>query len=188
LLLLAVHAPLTPAPPQLLPDWHNDAAWRRSQWGQLLCIVHAGGMLGAGLVISGIGVTHVLVHEDLEFLQTSLENVRQAHPRLLPLIAHDRSTLGGMLIANGLVFLLAGLWGFRRGEAWLWWVMAVAGASGYVAAIGVHFAVGYLDVVHLLPAFLGLSCLALGLGLSRRYLMSSTPLQSDAFITAGSRA
>jgi dihydroorotate dehydrogenase len=174
LLLLALHAPMTSAPPRNEPDLHNDAAWRRSLWGQFLCIIHACGLLGAGIVISTIGVTHVLVHEDLEFLQTSLAAIREAHPRLLPLIAHDRSTFGGMLLANGLAFLLAGLWGFRRGEAWLWWSMAIAGASGYAAALGVHFAVGYTDVAHLLPAFLGMGCLALGLGLSREYLLEGS--------------
>jgi hypothetical protein len=30
------------------------------------------------------------------------------------------------------------------------------GVAGFACAIGVHFAVGYLDVFHLLPAFAGL--------------------------------
>jgi hypothetical protein len=135
-----------------------------------LCVAHAVGLLGAGLVISAIGVTHVLVHEDLEFLETSLDALRSAHPRLLPLIAHDRSTLGGMLIANGIVFLLAALWGFRRGESWLWRSMALAGLSGYSAALVVHLAVDYTDAFHLAPVVLGLVSLTLGLGLSREYL------------------
>jgi hypothetical protein len=35
-------------------------------------------------------------------------------------------------------------------------VVAVMGCAGFGAAIGVPFAVGYLDLVHLLPAFVGL--------------------------------
>jgi hypothetical protein len=38
------------------------------------------------------------------------------------------------------------------------------------AAIGVHFAVGYTNVVHLLPAFSGLALFSLGLGLSYSFL------------------
>ena len=86
----------------------------------------------------------------------------------MPLVAHDRATLGGMLLANGLVILLTALWGFRPGERWLWWTLLLAGLPGYAAAIGVHYAVGYESAFHLAPAFVGLAIFVAALAPSRR--------------------
>ncbi len=88
----------------------------------------------------------------------------------MPVVAHDRATFGGMLFASGWVFLLPVLWGWSKGSAWLWWTLLSAGLGAYAAAIGVHFAVGYTDPIHLLPAFAGLGLLSLGLALSYSYL------------------
>jgi dihydroorotate dehydrogenase len=170
LLLLGVHAKLGTHVPSVAPPMQGDAAWYRSLWGQLLLIVHACGLLGAGLMISSIGVTHVFVHEDLDFMQTTAEKLIAANARLVPLVAHDRATFGGMLLASGWVFLLPALWGFRNGSAWLWRTMLIAGAAAYLAAIGVHFAVGYTNIVHLLPAFSGLVVFSVGMGLSYAFL------------------
>jgi len=41
--------------------------------------------------------------------------------------AHDRATLGGMLISNGLAVWLAAQWGFRAGARWLWIALAWSG-------------------------------------------------------------
>jgi dihydroorotate dehydrogenase len=170
MLFLGVHSRLgtwVPAVPPLLRD---GAAWRRSLWGQLLLVIHGAGLLGAGATISVIGATEVFVSQDLEFLRTTGETLLAAHPRLVPLVAHDRATLGGMLLASGWVFLTPVLWGFRNGSAWLWWSLLVAGVSAYAAALGIHLTVGYTSLVHLLPVFGGLGILLLGLGLSYTYL------------------
>ncbi len=175
-LLLGVHARLGTHVPTVAPRLQGDAAWQRSLWGQLLLIVHGCGLLGAGLTISGVGVTHVFVHEDLDFMQTTADALIAANPRLVPLVAlHDRATFGGMLLASGWAFLLPALWGYRNGSAWLWWTMLGAGLAAYAAAIGVHFAVGYTNVVHLLPAFAGLALFSLGLGLSYSFLCDAEP-------------
>src|SRR5207237_3665925 len=113
----------------------TDRAWRRAQWGQLLLVAHAATVVAAGLVISTVGVTVVFVPEDLEFLRTTAEQLRAANPRLVPLVAHDRATFGGMLVSLGVVSLLAALWGFRAGNAWLWWTFLAAGFAGYLPAI-----------------------------------------------------
>jgi hypothetical protein len=170
LLLLGVHSRLGTYTPSVPPDTRANRAWRRSLWGQLLLVIHGFGLLGAGAVISVIGVTHVFVHEDLEFMRTTVDVLTAADPRLVPLVAHDRATLGGMLLAAGWVFLLPALWGFRRDLRWLWWSSLVAGVIAYAAAIGVHYAVGYLSVKHLLPAFGGLVVMLIGLTLSYSFL------------------
>jgi dihydroorotate dehydrogenase len=169
-LLLALHSRLGTYKPDVAPLLRGGRAWRRGLWGQLLLVIHGFGLLGAGAMISAIGVTGVFVKEDLEFMHTTAEALTSAHARLVPLVAHDRATLGGMLLASGWVFLLPVLWGFRNGSAWLWWTMLVAGCSAYAAALGIHLDVGYMSLVHLLPAFGGLALLLIGLGLSYSWL------------------
>ncbi len=181
LLLMAVHSRLGTWMPAVAPPLREDRAWRRALWGQLLLVIHGAGLLGAGLTISAIGVTGVFVTQDLEFMQTTAEALTSAHARLVPLVAHDRATLGGMLLASGWVFLGPALWGFRTGSRWLWWTMLLAGGSAYAAALGIHFSVGYMSLVHLMPAFGGLALLGLGLALSRRFLC-------DPGISAGAQS
>jgi hypothetical protein len=94
-----------------------------------------------------------------------------------------------MLLASGWVFLLPALWGFRSGSAWLWWTLLVAGLSAYAAAIGVHYAVGYTNLMHLLPSFAGLASFLVGLGLCYSYLCTAAagPTAGEGGESAGSR-
>ena len=170
LLLLGVHARLGVYTPATRPDSRGDHAWRLSLWGQLLLVFHGFALLAAGAFISLIGVTQVFVHEDLVFMETTAATLAAANPRLVPLVAHDRATLGGMLLAGGWVFLLPALWGYRRGASWMWWTLLIAGSIAYAAGIVVHFAVGYLSFKHLLPAFGGFGLLLFSLLLSYPFL------------------
>ncbi len=175
LLLMALHAKLGPAEPPPFPDLRRDRAWRLSQWGQLAFVAHGVALVGAGVTIAGIGSAHVFVPEDLDFMQTTAEALRSANPRLVPVVAHDRASFGGMLISNGLVMLTSAMWGFRRGCRWLWWMYLAASLPAYAAAIGVHLVVGYLNPAHLAPAAAGLALLLTGLALSYSYLVADDP-------------
>jgi dihydroorotate dehydrogenase len=175
LLLLGVHSRLGPPAALPTPDLHNDARWRSALWGQLLFIAQASAFVVAGLVISFVGVTSVFVPEDLEYLGTTARELSLVNPRVPALVAHDRASFGGMLVASGLVFLTSALWGFRKGARWLWWTTLLSGAPGYAAAIGVHFAVGYENLWHLAPAFAGLAIFLTGLALTYPYLCQSDP-------------
>lgn len=169
-LLLGMHCRLGPAPVPDRPQLVGDRAWKLAQWGQLLLIGHGVAVLTAGVVICGVGVTHVFVPEDLAFMQTTAETLREANPRLVPMVAHDRATFGGMLVSSGLALLLPALWGYRPGTAWLWWTQMLAVVPAYAAAIGVHLAVGYTDLMHLTPAYGGLGVFLLGQALTRGHL------------------
>ncbi len=167
-------ATLTGARPEAAPrpcvDQHEDATWRRAQWSQLLLVVHAFGLLFAGLLISFIGLTRVFVAEDLAFLCIGAGEVPALGERLIAVVAHDRATLGGMLLACGIASLLPVLWDYRRGNAWLRDALLGLGAPSYAAAIGIHHAVGYLDWRHLLPAWVGGFLFFGGLALGWRFL------------------
>jgi dihydroorotate dehydrogenase len=170
-LLLAVHGKL--AKPQATPaNLREDWRWRLGQWAQLLFIVHNFTLIGGGCFIAFIGTTHVFVHEDLEFMQTTAEALTAANPRLVPLVAHDRASFGGMLIASGIGLLLPSLWGFRQGSRWLWWTFLLSAVPAYLAGIGVHFAVGYTNLLHLTPAIGGATMFTIALTLAWPYMCS----------------
>jgi dihydroorotate dehydrogenase len=162
---------MPPRPPTNLPDWTESREWRLGQWGQLLLVLHGLGLLGAGLVICAVGIGDVLVATDLDYLRTDLAELRSANPRLIPLVAHDRATLGGMLLASGIVYLLGSLWGMRRGNAWLWHAFLWSALAAYACAIGIHYWIGYENGVHLFPAYAGLALLLGGLALCRPWML-----------------
>ena len=156
-----------------VPRDDEDGCWRRAQWGQLCWVAHAVGLVLAGGVILGIGMTRVFVSEDLAFLCMDAEQVRTMGERVVSVVAHDRATLGGMLWASGVGMLLPVLWCHQRGASWLWWAIAGLGLPAYAAALVMHAWVGYTDWRHIVPAFVGLALWAGGLVLSRGYLRHS---------------
>lgn len=177
LLMIMIGQTTSPARQDAL-DLIEDRTWRLAQWGQLLLIVHAAGLLIAGVVISVIGLTHVFVAEDLAFLCIAPGEVSALGERLFGVVAHDRATLGGMLLACGVASLLPTLWSYERGTRWLRSAFLGLGLPAYTAALGIHYAVGYQDWRHLLPAWLGAALWSGGLALSWRYLGAKHPRSS----------
>jgi hypothetical protein len=170
-LALTVHSELPLQRRLEPPELHNDWRWRANQWGQLLFVIHGAALIAAGIVISVIGMTSVFVPEDLEFMRTCAADLIDAHPRLIPLVAHDRATFGGMLVACGVATLLPAMWGFQRGQRWLWRALMLAGTAAYGSTIAVHWCVGYQSLKHLLPAYGGLMLLWAG-GLASYWFMA----------------
>ncbi len=176
LLPIAVQSAASRAMPEAPPardDLVNDRAWRQAAVGQLLFVVEAAGLMLAGLVIMLVGARHVFVETDLAFLGTTGEAMASVYPRLVPLIAHDRATFGGMLLASGIAVLLTTLWGFARGERWIWRTFLVAGYPAYAATLWIHADIAYTDPLHLSPVFIGMGLHTLGLALTMPYLTES---------------
>jgi dihydroorotate dehydrogenase len=170
-LLCMVMQPSAARPP--VAEWTESAAWRRGQWGQLLFIMLGVGLTGAGIVITIVGCTEVFVATDLAFMRTTAAQLRLSYERLVPLVAHDRASLGGMLIANGVTVWLSAQWGFRAGTRWLWLALAWGGNLAFALALGVHFVVGYGSWLHLTPAFAGWLLWNLALGLTKEWLATT---------------
>jgi drug/metabolite transporter (DMT)-like permease len=166
-LVIAVCRP--PAEPHWPPVVESsERLRRRALWGQLLMIGVGAGLTVAGVVISVVGFTSVFVPTDLYFMGTHADHLRAGDAHLLPFIAHDRAGFGGALVGAGLAVLLISLWGWRRGQRWLWWCLLLGCASATVPVLVVHFAIGYTHLVHLAPVYLLVVAVAAALALSRR--------------------
>lgn len=178
LLLLAVWR--APAAPHWAPVVEGpESERRRALWGQLLMIGVGGGLFVAGAVISTVGLTSVFVPTDLDFLGTSSEALHAANQHLPSFIAHDRAGFGGALMGAGLAVLLISLWGWRRGERWVWWSLLIGCAFGTVPVLAIHFAIGYTHFEHLLPVYVLVVVVVVALALSRAYL-TARPDQSPS--------
>jgi dihydroorotate dehydrogenase len=158
-------------------DLENDTIWRLGLIGQLMFVIVGFGLILAGMTISLVGAVRVFVPEDLLFMQTTALALSQANPKLLALIAHDRSGFGGALWSTGLAVLTSSLWGFERNRAWLWWMLFTAGSAGFVATLWIHEHIGYINFVHLLPAYVGALIFVCGLIFSAPYLLATSKLE-----------
>jgi len=126
------------------------ASVRLGRWGLLAT---GSGLTLAGLVIMYLGATEVFVAEDLGFMGLTRQLIDGINPRLVPLIAHDRAGFGGGLATVGVLLLVCG-WHAPPSRAFHEAVL-VAGCAGFGCALGTHFVEGYVNPVHLAPAFLG---------------------------------
>lgn len=180
-LLLTMHSHLPYRHNLEMPELWNDRRWKLHQWGQLMFVIHGAVLIAAGLIISCVGMTTIFVREDLEFMNTTFEALCGPNPTLLPLVAHDRATFGGMLISCGAATLLSALWGFGHGRIWLWKGLLLAGTVAYSTAILVHWAVGYNSLKHLLPAYLGLIWLWLSALFSYKFMAAPDPTLETAW-------
>ena len=161
---------------------HASSGWLRSaegrsapalsrvgRWG----IIATGlGMLSAGVVILAVGTTQVFVAEDLAFMGLTRAALEEVNPRLIPLIAHDRAGFGGGIASAGILVTICAWYGsptraFHQ-------ALLVAGGAGFGLAIGVHYAEGYTNLVHLAPAFAGAALFAVGLVLETAGLRGKT--------------
>lgn len=137
--------------------WIRSADIRRAppglRWGRYLLFATGLGIAFAGATILYLGSTEVFVAEDLGFMGVTRPMLEAMNPRLVPLIAHDRAGFGGGLATIGILVLICAM--YSRPSRSFYEAITLAGAAGFVCAIGTHFVEGYLNVVHLAPAFAG---------------------------------
>ena len=133
------------------------------KWGRFLLAACAAGLILAGTTIIVFGMTVVFVPQDLAFMQLSRGQLQLISPMLIPVIAHDRSGFGGGLLSTGLLIAII-VRNAALTRSFLE-VIALMGFFGFGAALGVHFAIGYLDFTHLAPAYAGLILYLVGFAL-----------------------
>lgn len=159
------HATLSP----MSPNTGNNVHWKKAVWGQMCLVMLGFSLTIGGAVISTIGVSFVFVPTDLTFICMTPDQLDSFNQQLIPVIAHDRAGFGSALIAVGLLVLMLALWGFQQGAKWVWHTFLWGGIPAFLAGLTTHYLIGYIDFVHLLPAYFALLLFVVGLGLSRSY-------------------
>jgi hypothetical protein len=152
------------------PPKPPKAERERLHTGQILFICAGIGLFIGGATISWVGLTDVFVPSDLVYLRTTSEALNAANPRIIPFIAHDRAGFGGALMSAAAAITLLSAWGWRRGESWVWWTLALATTAGFVPAVAAHATMGYTDFLHLAPLYAGLGVSVIALILAWPYL------------------
>ncbi len=150
-----------PVSPWIRSEEMKAGRWplRLGRWGLLATGL---GIALAGLVILYLGTTEVFVAEDLGFMGITREMLDDVNPRLIPLIAHDRAGFGGGLATIGILVMVCAV--YSRPRRAFHEAMAIAGIAGFGCAIGTHYAEGYVNSIHLAPAFAGAALFGISLG------------------------
>ncbi|MFS0863453.1 dihydroorotate dehydrogenase [Fredinandcohnia sp. 179-A 10B2 NHS] len=152
----------------------NHFIWKRSLLGQLAFVVLGFSFVLGGVVISYVGITSVFVPTDLLYICMPKEMLDSFNSKLIPVIAHDRAGFGSALLSVGFLVLMISLWGFQQGNKWVWWTLLIGGLPAFIAGIWIHFAIGYTNFIHLLPAYFALFLYLIGLCLTYRFFHMST--------------
>jgi hypothetical protein len=138
----------------------------RAGLARAFLLAAAGGLFVTGLAIMTIGATFVFVPTDIDFIGAQAREMTVVNPRLIPVIAHDRASFGGALLASGLAIFFTVFAGMRAGDRGLWWVLFVMGAIAFGATIVIHAWVGYTSLAHLSPSYVGAALYGIGLALA----------------------
>lgn len=145
--------------------WYGE--WRtRYGIGRALLLVTSLCLVLGGTIIMTVGMTSVFVPEDLEFMQLCVGDIDALNPRLVPLIAHDRAGFGGGVCCCGLTMFFS-IWCSGPSRS-LWQALVIVGLAGFGTAIGVHYPIGYTNITHLAPAYLGAVMFVAGMVLTCR--------------------
>lgn len=137
--------------------------------GQALLLVTSACLVLGGLIICVVGTTDVFVPQDLEYLALTREDLNAISPRLIPLIAHDRAGFGGGVCCCGVTMFCCVKCGTPARS--LWQAVLITGLIGFGTAVGVHFPIGYMNLIHLAPAILGTAMFVSGMALTYRRMV-----------------
>lgn len=152
----------------------NHAYWIKGIYGQLAFVILGFSFVLGGIIISTIGASYVFVDTDLQYICMTPDQLNQLNEKLIPVIAHDRAGFGSALFSVGLLVLMLALWGFQEGAKWVWRTFLFGGIPAFFTGIFTHLYIGYIDFIHLLPAYFALALYSAGLWLTKDFFTSSS--------------
>src|SRR5262249_6311927 len=116
--------------------------------GRPLLLASGFALVLAGLFALFLAATGEFLPHDERFLGMTARQLCAVHGcRIVHFMVHDRASLGGALVAVGLLYLWLADFPLRRGEAWAWWLFLVTGVVGFGSFLA-YLGYGYLDTWH----------------------------------------
>jgi hypothetical protein len=142
------------SPRDIRQIWPGDmfrTMFSRFTVGRFILSVWAFGMMAGGFLVLETGVVRVFVPEDLQFMRSTVDVLREINPQVIPFVAHDRIGFGGALISCGIAALGCIWHGLKPGSKVALAILCGAWFMQTITAIGVHPLVGYNSLWHLFP-------------------------------------
>lgn len=130
-----------------LPAQVTPSFWKH--WGWML-------LLGIGMIIGGIlswiiAATTVLLSYDLNFIDMTLDELKQVNHHLLHFMSHDRITLSGTMITIGILYVQLARHGLKHSLHWARTALMTSGIVGFLSFF-LFLGYGYFDPLHALAA------------------------------------
>jgi len=130
-----------------LPAQATPSFWKH--WGWML-------LLGIGMIIGGIlswiiAATTVLLSYDLNFIDMTLDELKQVNHHLLHFMSHDRITLSGTMITIGILYVQLARHGLKYSLHWARTALMTSGIVGFLSFF-LFLGYGYFDPLHALAA------------------------------------
>jgi len=126
---------------------NQDAAPPVTQQSWFWTLLLAIGMFGGGVLAMAVATTRVMLPYDETLVGVTIDELCGANENLLPFLTHDRVTLAGTMLTDGILYLALSLWGIRAGFHWARVTLltsALVGFFGFFLFLGF----GYFDPFH----------------------------------------
>ena len=151
--------------------------------GRPLVAVTGLGLVAAGLFAVFLSVTLEFLPHDLRFLGMAPRELCAINDcRLVHFMFHNRVSLGGAVMAVGIMYLWLARFPLRDGEAWSWWLLLGSGVLGF-GSFFTYLGHGYVDAWHGLATLALLPCFVIGL--ARTFALLPRPAAARSLLRAG---
>lgn len=127
-------------------------------------------MILAGAFAVYLSITYQFLPHDLQYLGMTPEALCAIGDcRIVHFMFHNRVSLGGSVIAVGVLWLWLIRFPLRQGEAWAWWLLLASGIVGF-GSFFTYLGHGYMDTWHAIVLLVLVPCFIFGL--ARTFLPS----------------
>ena len=112
-------------------------------WTLLLAVA----MFGGGTLAMSIATTRVVLPYDEAYIGMTRDELCGINDRLIPFLTHDRVTLAGTMLADGILYLALSLFGIRAGFQWARSAILISSMVGFFNFF-LFLGFGYFDPFH----------------------------------------
>jgi hypothetical protein len=155
--------------------------------GRPLLAVAALALIACGGFALWLGATGEFLPHDEAWLGMSRQQLCAVYGcRIVHFMIHDRVSLGGVIVAIGVLYLWLLEFPLKAREGWAWWVLLASGGTGFASFL-TWLGHGYLDTWHAMATLVLLLPFAGGMWRTREIRRHLTPRPPLRFATRPER-